>query len=170
MSWSWSWRRCLEHQLKQFNLLYTNRILLSKCVTCLLMMNNNEELCYSWHITALICDSMMLTLRLCFVASVSVSVLVLRVAVLLTTLVMAVEILWSCSSRFPLVEKVLRWPRTVGVKGAFYARCRLKSTRHVPHFRQFGATNNWRFQSTCSMMLTLQFALQCSAIVRVCRL
>jgi len=63
-------------------------VLLSKCVTCLFVMNNNDELCYSWYITALICDSMMLTLRLsyCLRASVSVLVLVLRVAVLLTTL------------------------------------------------------------------------------------
>jgi len=84
MSWScelvsrsWSWRRCLEHQLRQFNLLYTFRILLSKCVTYLLVMNNNDELCYSWYITALISNSMMLTLCLCLGASVSVLVLVL---------------------------------------------------------------------------------------------
>jgi len=76
--------RCLEHQLRQFNLLYTFRIQLSKCVTCLLiyrftelmMNNNNDELCYSWYITALMCDSMMLTLRLCLGASVLVLVLV----------------------------------------------------------------------------------------------
>jgi len=51
-----------------------------------LVMNNNDELCYSWYITALICDSMMLTLRLWLRASVSVLVLLLRFAVLLTTL------------------------------------------------------------------------------------
>ena len=90
MSWccglvsrSWSWRRCLEHQLIQFNLLRTFRILLSKWVTCLLVMNNNDEMCYSWYITALICDSVMLTLCLCLGASVSVLVSLLGAGVLL---------------------------------------------------------------------------------------
>ena len=43
---------------------------------------------------ALICDSMMLTLHLCLVASVSVLVLILRVAGLLTTLTFVLKI--SC--------------------------------------------------------------------------
>jgi len=98
-----SWCHCLEHQLRQFNLLYTFRILLSKCVTCLLIHHFRLALHYStWRTVS--CDILQLWFAIqwcwhCICAwellsrswswswSLGAGVLVLRVTVLFTTLV-----------------------------------------------------------------------------------
>jgi len=68
-------------------------------------MNNNDELCYSWYITALICDSMMVTLRLCLGASVSVLVMVLVLVLRADVLLHNTAVMFSLSNQKRVVSR-----------------------------------------------------------------
>ena len=104
-----------------------------------LVTNDNDQLCYSWYITALICDSMMLTLSLCFVAS--VSVFVLWVDVLIFEAIVSWSWSWGLLSfclTDSVVDSVQRWKR------------RLHVTRHCVRWLKASSSSSSRTPQTAS--------------------